>query len=170
MSNLNRPTSEDRPYIEGSQTTRAGSQSEGARTEDDRIVVNLIGEHLEVHKQWVQSGEVVIRKSVQTSQQTIPVELQYEQVQVDRVPVNRPVPAGEKIEPWWEGEVMVVPVVEEEIVVSKRLVIREELRITKLRATRQETVSDTIRREVLDVNTAGAIKPVAGDDPAINNG
>jgi uncharacterized protein (TIGR02271 family) len=116
----------------------------------------------------VQSGEVVVRRSVQTSQQTIPVELQYEEVQVDRVPVNRPLGEGEQTQPWWDGEVMVVPVIEEEIVVSKRLVVREEVRISKRKSVRQETVSDTIRNQQLHIDTTGALKP-RDDDPKPRN-
>ncbi|MDQ3706398.1 MAG: YsnF/AvaK domain-containing protein [Chloroflexota bacterium] len=134
----------------------------------ERIVVPLIDEHLEVRKHWVQSGEVVVRRSVQTSQQTIPVELQYEEVQVDRVPVNRPLGEGEQTQPWWDGEVMVVPVIEEEIVVSKRLVVREEVRISKRKSVRQETVSDTIRNQQLHIDTTGALKP-RDDDPKPRN-
>ncbi len=141
----------------------------GERVDAERIVVPLVDEHLEVRKHWVQSGEVVVRRTVQTSQQTIPVELQYEEVQVDRVPVNRPLAEGEQTQPWWDGEVMVVPVIEEEIVVSKRLVVREEVRISKRKSVRQETVSDSIRNQQVYIDTTGSLKP-RDDDPApLNN-
>jgi stress response protein YsnF len=48
---------------------------------------------------------------------------------VQRVPVNRPakgVPA-----PRYEGEILVIPVLEEVLVVSKQLVVKEELRIRR---------------------------------------
>lgn len=137
--------------------------------EDESIVVPLVDEHLEIHKHWVQSGEVVVRKSVQTSQQTIPVELQYEEVQVDRVPVNRPLAEDEQAQPWWDGEVMVVPVIEEEIVVSKRLVVREEVRISKRKSSRQETVSDSIRSQQVSVDTTGSLRPRNDDQTPFNN-
>lgn len=160
MKNKTRPTSkEDNSYTEGSQATRPARTIEGERTESERIVVPLVDEYLEVQKQWVQSGEVVVRRSVQTSQQTIPVELLHEEVQVDRVPVNRPVAEGEQTQPWWDGEVMVVPVIEEEIVVSKRLVVREEVRISKRKVSRQEEVSDTIRSQQVHIDTTGTLKP-----------
>ena len=160
MKNKTRPTGKDDvSNIEGSQATRPTPIIEGERLESESIVVPLVDEHLEVRKQWVQSGEVIVRRSVQTSQQTIPVELLHEEVQVDRLPVNRPLAEGEQTQPWWDGEVMVVPVIEEEIVVSKRLVVREEVRISKRKVSRQEEVSDTIRSQQVHIDTTGTLKP-----------
>ncbi len=154
---------------EGRQPTIPIPAVKGERVEADKIVVPLVDEHLEVRKHWVQSGEVVVRRSVQTSQQTIPVELQYEEVQVDRVPVNRPLAEGEQTQPWWDGEVMVVPVIEEEIVVSKRLVVREEVRISKRKSVRQETVSNSIRNQQVYIDTTGSLRPRADDPSPLNN-
>ncbi|HEY0071733.1 MAG TPA: YsnF/AvaK domain-containing protein [Chloroflexia bacterium] len=165
MKNKTGPNGEkDTPYIKESQATRPIPTVEGEHLEGDRIVVPLVDEYLEVHKQWVQSGEVIVRRSVQTSRQTIPVELQHEEVQVDRVPMNRPVAYGEQTQPWWDGEVMVVPVIEEEIVVSKRLVLREEVRISKRKVSRQETVSDTIRSQQVHIDTTGTLAPRTDDN------
>ena len=169
MAKKTQPTGKnDISYVEEDQATQPVPTMQGERIDDGSIVVPLVDERLEVQKQWVQSGEVVVRKSTQTSQQTIPVELQHEEVQIDRVPVNRPLAYGEQTQPWWDGEVMVVPVVEEEIVVSKRLVLREEVRISKRKVSRQETVSDTIRSQQVDIDTTGSLRPRT-DDPAPRN-
>ena len=166
MKNKTGPSGEkDIAYSKESQATRPVPTVEGEKMDGERIVVPLVDEYLEVHKQWVQSGEVIVRRSVQTSQQTIPVELQHEEVQVDRVPMNRPVAYGEQTQPWWDGEVMVVPVIEEEIVVSKRLVLREEVRISKRKISRQETVSDTIRSQQVYIDTTGTLTPRTDDNP-----
>ncbi|HEX8220820.1 MAG TPA: YsnF/AvaK domain-containing protein [Chloroflexia bacterium] len=160
MTNKTQPTGKnDISHTEGSQATRPAPSVQSQDTENERIVVPLVDEYLEVRKEWVQSGEVIVRRSVQTSQQTIPVELLHEEVQVDRLPVNRPLAEGEQTQPWWDGEVMVVPVIEEEIVVSKRLVVREEVRISKRKVSRQEEVSDTIRSQQVHIDTTGTLKP-----------
>lgn len=140
------------------------SQSATTAHEGETIVVPLIEEYLDVNKQWVQTGEVVVRKSVQTTTQTIPVDVAYEEVQVDHVPVNRPLAYDEKTEPWWDGDVMVVPVIEEEIVVMKRQVLKEELLIYKRRLIRHESVSDTVRSEQVHVEATGNLQPVKGEE------
>lgn len=158
-SEINR--SQQAQSIPVSSVTDHVTENERLVTGNERLVVPLSEEYLEVNKQWVQSGEVRLRKSVQSSTQSIPVQVEYEEVQIDRVPVNRALAKGEKSEPWWDGDVMVVPVVEEEIVVTKRQVVREEIRISKRRMSRQETVSDTVRSEQISVEAMGDLEPVS---------
>lgn len=134
-------------------------------TGDEKLVVPLVDEYLEIKKHWEQTGEVIIRKSVESKTQSLPVDVQYEEVQIDRVPANRPLAYGEKTEPWWDGDVLVVPVVDEEIVVLKRQVLREELRIYKRRLSRRETVSDTVRSERIDIEPQGSLKMTDRQDP-----
>ena len=54
-----------------------------------------------------------------------------------------------------EGDVTYVPLVEEELVIEKRLVAREELVIRKRRLTEERVVEETVRKEVLDVRQPG---------------
>jgi len=59
---------------------------------------------------------------------------------VDRV-VAGPVPVRH------EGDTMIVPVLEEVLVVEKRLVLKEELRVTRRRVETREPQTVTLRRE-----------------------
>src|SRR5690349_505789 len=67
--------------------------------EQSRVIVPLIEEELKVKKNRVQAGEVVLRKVVSTSTEEVPVELAYEEVQIDRVAVNRELRDGETAQP-----------------------------------------------------------------------
>lgn len=125
---------------------------------DDVAVVQLREEGLGVTKQWAEAGEVLIRKRVETRIDTIPVELGYEEISVQRIPVSRVLAEGERPEPRQEGDTLIVPVVEEEIVVTKRLVVREELHVTKRRLSRQQEVTGEVRKEHLDVETTGKLE------------
>jgi uncharacterized protein (TIGR02271 family) len=127
---------------------------------DDVAVLQLREEELGVAKQWTEAGEVLIRKKVETRTDTIPVELGYEEVSVQRVPVNRMLADGERPEPRQEGDTLIVPIVEEEIVVTKRLVIREELHVTKRRLSRQRAVTGEVSKEHLDIETKGKLEAV----------
>lgn len=144
------------------QVTRQLSQVKGEAARqvplsEDRIVVPLIEEELQVQKEWVEAGQVLIKKHVETRTETVPVELGYEEVHVDRVPVNRALGPGESPSPRQEGDTLIIPVVEEELIVTKLMVVREEIRVTKRRATRQEQVSDQVRSERISVENAGDI-------------
>jgi stress response protein YsnF len=59
-------------------------------------------------------------------------------------------------EPRQEGDTWIIPVIEEVLVVEKRLVVKEEIRLTRHRVTSQIPVSDTVRRQVVEIETESA--------------
>src|SRR5690242_9652261 len=105
----------------------------GIQNSNEEIVLPVLQEHLQAEKQWVEAGAVLVRKTVESRTQTVPVEAAYEEVQIERVPIGRVLGEGESAAPRQEGTTLIIPMIEEEIVVLKRRVIREELRITKQR-------------------------------------
>jgi uncharacterized protein (TIGR02271 family) len=148
--------------------TRASDEDQTTRQiprVKDHIVVPLAEEELQVDKQVVQAGAVRIRKEVEARTQEVPVELQYEEVQIERVPVNRVLGEGEEARPWQEGDTMVIPVVEEELVVLKRRVVREEIRVSKRVASRQERVREQVRSEQIHVEPEGDLAFLDNRDP-----
>jgi stress response protein YsnF len=78
----------------------------------------------------------------------------HEEVEVKRVPVNRVVEQVPTVRR--KGAVIIVPVVEEELVVTKRLVLKEEIHLIK-RRTRDRFVKDvTLERERAEVQRLDA--------------
>ncbi len=99
------------------------------RGESETLVIPVIEEFLKIQKRQVETGRVRIRKVVQEREETVNVPLLREEVSVERVPVNRYVDGPLDVR--YEGDIMIVPVVEEVLVVEKRLVLKEELHISK---------------------------------------
>jgi len=75
---------------------------------------------------------------------SVPVELAHEELQIQRIPVGRALADGEAAPLRQEGNTLIIPVVEEEVVVLKRRVVREELHITKQRVVERREVGDTV--------------------------
>ncbi len=123
---------------------------------EERVV--LSEEELVVGKREVAVGEVVVQKHIeeQVIRQTVPVTR--EKVEVER----RPLPAGAGLEPRTEGDVMYIPLVEEELIVTKRLIAREELVIRKTRVTEEQVVEETVRRERAEVIGPDGRRDVVG--------
>lgn len=92
-------------------------------------VVPVMEEELRVGKRVVETGRVRIHKTVHEHEEVVDEPLMREEYDVERVPIDEFVdgPVG----PRHEGETLIVPVLEEVLVVEKRLVVREELRITR---------------------------------------
>ena len=94
-------------------------------------------------------GAVRVRKRVLTEHQRMKVPVRHEAVRVDRVPVEGEVAAEAEI---GEEEVVVIALSEEEVVVEKRPVAKEEIRIRKDVVEDTEVVEEDVRREEVDVD------------------
>jgi uncharacterized protein (TIGR02271 family) len=103
--------------------------------------VELVEEQIAVGKREVERGRVVVRTRVEERDEVAEIELLQEEVTVERVPRGVPVETmpGERE----EDGVLIVPVVEERLIVTKQLILKEEIRITRHRRT--ELVREAVR-------------------------
>jgi len=116
---------------------------------DETLVVPVIRETIDVQKRWVQSGRVRITKVVHENEEVVDEPLLREEVEVERVAVNRAVDGPVAIR--HEGDVTIVPVLEEVLVVEKRLILKEELHIRRRQVEVSEPQRITLRTEEVTV-------------------
>jgi uncharacterized protein (TIGR02271 family) len=123
------------------------SQTSGSDLDDrDELRVQRSEEELAAGTREVEAGAMRVRKRVRTDREQIEVPTRHEEVSVERVPVS-----GEATEAQIGEDEVVVPVTEEEVVVSKRAVAKEEVRIKKDVVEDTEVVEEDVRREEIDV-------------------
>lgn len=118
--------------------------------------IPLIEEQLRVGKRLVETGRVRIRTVVDESRVWVREDLQREQVEVVRVPIDRQIDTVPQIRT--ENDVMIIPVVEEVVVVEKRLILVEELHVHRRRTVEHVEEPVVLRR------TRAEVERVAGDD------
>lgn len=124
------------------------------RLEEGGQRVELREERLVAHKELREAGEVVVRTEVEEVPSRLEVDAFREEVQVEHVPVGQVV--SERSAPWQDGDTFVVPVYEEQLVVVKRLVLKEHLRIRRVGTTERRLFEDTVRRDRLIIeDTSG---------------
>lgn len=115
----------------------------------ERTYLHEVDEHLRVETRARETGRVRARVVTDTIEEAVEAAGWRETVDVERVPVGRPVEAVQPLRE--EDGVTVIPVYEEVLVVEKRLVLREEVRLV----TRREPVPGpgtiTLRRQRVDV-------------------
>ena len=95
----------------------------------------MVEETARIDKREVQTGRVKVHL-VETSEQMVREALSSHNVKVTRVPVDQPVTTVPVIRT--ENGITIVPVLEEILVVEKRLILREELHIE------QEVSNETV--------------------------
>ena len=128
----------------------------------DKVVVPVIREEVQVDKRVVDTGRGVrIHKTVAELPCHIDERLLRDEVEVSHVPVDRIVPLDAAPATRYEGETLVVPILEEVLVVERRVRIKEELRITRTR--REERHAETVMLKSEQVSVERFEEP--GDRP-----
>jgi uncharacterized protein (TIGR02271 family) len=108
-------------------------------------VLRLLKEELSVERERVETGRVRVRVTTHDHEETVSVPLTHEYVEVERVPINRDI---DEIPPRrQEGDTTIVPVVEEVVIVRRKLVLKEEIHLRLVRSTEQHQESVTLRRQ-----------------------
>lgn len=120
----------------GREDRAAAAAPEGARAEVTAVVLPVVEEELEVSRREVETGRVRLTKKVHERTEVVDEPSWEEEVSVERVPVGEVVDSPPPVR--YEGDTMIVPVLEEELLVVKRLIVKEVLRITKRRRERRE--------------------------------
>ncbi len=124
-----------------------GLSQPGSDLEDeDELRVQRSEEELRAGTREREAGSVKVRKRVRTDREQIEVPTKHEEVTVERVPVE-----GEATEAQIGEDEVTVPVTEEEVVVDKRAVAKEEIRLRKDVVEDTETVEEDVRREEVEV-------------------
>jgi uncharacterized protein (TIGR02271 family) len=82
-----------------------------------------------------------------------------EEVTVERVPA----PPGMGTEMVVDGDETRIPLVEEELVVQKRLVVREMLVVRKRQIQEEQVVEADLRRERADIQAEGGVEEVESE-------
>ena len=113
------------------------------QTTDQELKVPVFREDVQVDKRLVETGRGVrIHKTVAEHPCHIDERLLRDDVEVSHVPVDRIVPLDAAPATRYEGDTLVVPILEEVLVVERRVRIKEELRITRTR--REEHHAETV--------------------------
>ena len=118
--------------------------------DEDELRVQRVEEELRAGTREREAGAMRVRKRVRTDREQISVPTRHEEVSVERVPVEGREASEAEI---GEDEV-VMPVTEEEVVVEKRPVVKEEIRVRKDVVEDEEVVEEDVRREEVDVEDA----------------
>ncbi len=116
-------------------------------------VIPVIREEVRVTRRRVERGGVRVHKRVEEREEVVEQPTYREEVTVERVTLGQPIDTV--VTPRQEGDTLIIPVLEEMLVVEKRLVLKEEIRITKRRIEEMEQARILLREEHVDIEELG---------------
>ncbi|MCT4715302.1 YsnF/AvaK domain-containing protein [Enterobacteriaceae bacterium H18W14] len=131
------------------------SKNSGTKGEmsDTKNSVPLAEEHVEVGTKKVVDRRVSIRRTTRTTGKLIETDLMRENVLIKRLSKNEALEPGNIPQTRQEGEVTIIPVIEERIEIIKHYVLKEEIHIIK--KVSQETYQENIilRSQEINIST-----------------
>jgi len=135
----------DRLVVDEPHLWRLGESTDTATPLGGETRIPVLEEELRFATREIDLGEVRVHKTVEEAEEVRRGPLNREDVEVERVRVDRRV--SEPQESRQEGDWLIIPVMEEVFVVEKHLMVTEEIRIRKRLVTEEAEVRETVRRE-----------------------
>ena len=112
-------------------------------------IIPVIQEQLGVSVERRLAGRVRVSVRTQTDESLVPVDLTQVDVAVERVPVNRAVDTAPEVVT--RGDVTIIPVVEERLVLTRQLYLREEIHIRRVERRETAEVPVETRKQVATI-------------------
>jgi uncharacterized protein (TIGR02271 family) len=136
--------------------------------DEETLVLPVVAEKLDVQKRRIETGGVRVRKIVHEREEIIDEPLIREEVHVKTVPINRvvegPIPVRHV------GNTMIISLLEEVLVVEKRLMLKEEIHITKDEVETYKPQRVTLRTEEAAIERVGAADTSSESDNTMASG
>lgn len=117
---------------------------------EEKIVVPVIEEEIKVTKKFIDTARINLYKTVNENIESFQIPLSQEEIVVNRVPKNELVdtmPAASR----YEGNVMIISVLKEVAVIEKRIMLVEEIHISKLKTEKTEALDVVVRKEEVNI-------------------
>ena len=138
--------------------------SHGQEQPDAGDVLRLLAEDATVSRQVVETGRVRLAKVTRTRDHLVDELLARTNVEVKRIPIGRLIDAMPPVKE--DGDLTIVPIVEETLVVERRLMLREEVHIRRVQTTERYQQTVKLRYQTAEVTRTEANKP-ATDNAAV---
>jgi len=128
--------------------------------------VPVVAEVATLRKERIDTGRGVrINKTIIEREEVVDEPLEHDELLVERVEINQVVNLETLPSVRQEGDVTIVPVLEEILVTEKRTLLKEELRITRVRRQVHEPQRVVLRSEVVEAEPFDEGRASSGPAP-----
>jgi uncharacterized protein (TIGR02271 family) len=126
-------------------------------------VIPLLAEQISVERRRVETARVLATVTTQHHEQIIEEDLEHERVEVERIPIGQTIDVVPPVRQ--EGDTTIVPVVEEVLVITRRLVLKEEVHLRRVRVKEKHAATVVTRTQDVVV-TRSELHPAPPAEPA----
>ncbi|MDU3075976.1 MAG: DUF2382 domain-containing protein [Mixta calida] len=115
-------------------------------------IIPLAEEQAEVTTTRVVDRRIRIHRSTTTAEKLLVTELWHEEVEIKHIAKNETIEEGYFPQVRQEGDVLIVPVIEEQVEIIRRHILKEEVHIHKLKKNEQFQQKVTLRSQEIEIS------------------
>jgi uncharacterized protein (TIGR02271 family) len=119
-------------------TRQAGPDNQDA-------VLPLYAESLSSDRRTVEGDTIRLTVQTHTREQVIDEKLAHTRVEIERIPIGRTIDAAPPVRT--EGDTIIIPVIEEIVVVERRLMLKEEIILRRVHTAERHRESVILREQ-----------------------
>jgi uncharacterized protein (TIGR02271 family) len=127
--------------------------------QEDVARIPLVEERIAIGKRDVETGRIRVHVAVDEREEQVSASLAHDAVEIVRVKKNEALSALPAVR--IDGDVTIIPVVEEQLVVEKRLMLVEEIHVVRTSETRDATIPVAVRAERAEIEREEAAEGAA---------
>jgi uncharacterized protein (TIGR02271 family) len=144
----------------------AEPSSAPALPQNEETVIPVAVEELALGKQLIERERVRVLTRTEVHDVDLDAVRKRDDVRIERVLVGREIATPPQVRV--EGDTTIIPVVEEVVIVERRLVLREEIRITKRNIEQRERRRLSLRRQRAEVVRTEEVRPITDEETRPN--
>jgi stress response protein YsnF len=119
------------------------NQNSGSERQD--VVIPVYAEEVSIERRKVAGDTIRVTIRTDTTEQVVGVHSTHTRVEIERTPVGKPIDSVPPVRT--EADTIIIPVVEEVIVVERRLVLKEEIRLRRVETAEPHRESVRLREQ-----------------------
>ncbi|MFL6734816.1 MAG: YsnF/AvaK domain-containing protein [Sphingomicrobium sp.] len=139
-------------------------RQDDAQSTEEVAAIPLVEERLNISKRSVETGRVRVHVNVDERTENVTEQLRRDDVEVERIPRN--IPLSEMPLVRLEGTTTVVPVVEEVLVVEKRLMLVEEIHIRRRSGVERREIPVILKTERAEIERQEVARDLSAEGSA----
>jgi stress response protein YsnF len=136
--------------IDGTNTALDTTDLESPEVHSRETVIPLFEEAVSVSRRVVPTSRVQVSRVTHSHEHLVDELLERERVEVERVTIDKPIDHMPSVRE--EGDCLIFPVVEEVLKIERVLVLKEEVRLRRVKGTERYQERVTLRKQEAVVN------------------
>ena len=134
--------------------------SQNSSSEKRDVVIPLYAEEVSIERRQIAGDTIRVTVRTNTTEQVVDEHTTHMRVEVERTPIGKPIDSVPPVRT--EADTIVIPVVKEVIVVERKLVLKEEIRLRRVQTAERQQESIRVRQQhaiIERVSPDGTVTP-----------